>query len=73
MFRVATVRSCASAEAAMRLSLIGMEWPVDGNALFVLAKPIQNPAIRVRLGGLAENIGIDEKLHKESVDSDSIS
>ena len=46
---------------------------VDGNALFVLAKPIQNPAIRVRLGGFAENIGIDEKLHKESVDSDSIS
>ncbi len=43
MLRVATLRSCASAEAAIRLSLIGMERPLAFNhaVLDLACKKIQ--------------------------------
>jgi hypothetical protein len=33
-------------------------------------QPVDNPGIRLGLGGLAENVGVDQQSHSVSVDSD---
>ena len=47
------------------------DW-IYGEFQFVPAKPINHAGARLRFGGFAQDIGIDEKCHNVSVDSDSI-
>lgn len=45
---------------------------IDGDLAFVALQPLEAALIRRGLGRLAEHVGVNEKLHNVSVDSDSI-
>ena len=45
---------------------------IDGDRALVAVQPLDNPRVRIGLGRLGEDVGIDEVHHSVSVDSESI-
>ena len=45
---------------------------IDGDLPFMAGQPLQNPRLRIGLGGLAQDVGVNQDGHRVSVDSDSI-